>query len=455
MVTKGVQRTSWVHFGTQVKRQKLFFRGSRYYPSPLQFSALALDFSLPLVYTALSNDTNENPSMTFAYLDCPSGISGDMMLGALIDLGLPLDYLNEQIQSVVKSVEVTSSSVIRRGFRAVKAEVHAPHEHVHRTLPDIVQLVEQSKLSPDNKRRVLDIFRLLAEAEAKVHGTGIEEVHFHEVGALDSIADIVGSVVGMDYFGIIEAGASAIPTGYGTVKMAHGECPVPAPATAELLTGIPIAESGVPFELTTPTGAALLKHYVHAGFGKMPAMTIRATGVGAGSRDLPQQPNIFRILLGDLTGKDFATEATIWITETNIDDLSGELIGHCVEQLWTLSPLDVWVTPIQMKKQRPGVTISVLCRQEQINAVEHLLFLETSTLGVRRYPVERTVLRREPCRIKTPWGEVEAKRAVLPDGTEKITPEFESVKRLADGKGVSVQQIMAARITSRLMRSTS
>ena len=400
--------------------------------------------------------------MTFAYLDCPSGISGDMMLGALIDLGVPLDLLNDSIQSVVKSVRVSSSTVFRKEFRAIQADVHAPHEHVHRTLSDILKLVSQSKLSTDNQKRVSDIFQLLAQVEAKVHGIAVEKVHFHEVGAADSIADIVGVVVAFDYLGITDVGASIIPTGVGTVKMAHGECPVPAPATAELLKGIPIAASDVPFELTTPTGAVLLKYYAKR-FGTLPAMTIQATGVGAGSRDLEQQANILRILVGNLSVKDGdtprsvehqydnlivsnpqypTTTETVWIIETNIDDTTGELIGYCVERLWVLSPLDVWVTPIQMKKQRPGVMISIMCRQEQIHSMEMILFSETSTLGVRHYPASRTILYREPHRIKTPWGEVDTKRAFLPDGTEKISPEFESVKRLATAEGISVRKIM-------------
>ena len=385
------------------------------------------------------------------------------MLGALIDLGVPLEFLNDSIQSVVKSVQVTSCSVYRRDFRAIQAEVHAPHAHAHRTLSDILELVNQSNLSYDNKKRVSDIFLLLAQAEAKVHGIDIEEVHFHEIGAADSIADIVGVVVGLDHLGITEIRASAIPTGCGTIKMAHGECPIPAPATAELLMGIPVASSDVHFELTTPTGAVLLKYYVKH-FGMFPAMTIQRTGIGAGSRDLELQANILRILIGDMPIKSdhdirsidhqyddlidsspqqyATTNETAWIVETNIDDMTGELTGHCVEHLWALLPLDVWITPIQMKKQRPGVTISVLCRQEQIASVEMLLFAETSTLGVRRYPVERTILYREPHRIKTPWGEVEAKRGFLPDGTEKISPEFESVKRLAAAKGIPVWKIM-------------
>jgi hypothetical protein len=248
------------------------------------------------------------------------------------------------------------------------------------------------------------------------------------------------------------------------MKMAHGECSIPAPATAELLKGVPIAASDVRFELTTPTGAVFLKYYVKR-FGTFPAMTIHATGIGAGSRDLEQQANIMRILVGELPvagngtvrrtvehqydnlieskPQQYSTTTEMaWIVETNIDDTTGELVGHCVERLWALSPLDVWVTPTQMKKLRPGVVVSVLCRQEQIAAIEMVLFSETSTLGVRRYPVERTTLHREAHRIKTLWGEVDAKRAFLPDGTEKISPEFESVKRLAAAKGIPIWKIM-------------
>jgi uncharacterized protein (TIGR00299 family) protein len=401
--------------------------------------------------------------MTFAYWDCPSGISGDMMLGALVDLGVPLDLLNDSIQSVVPAVKVSASPVFRKEFRAVQVDVRAPHEHAHRSLSDILELVSKSKLSADNQKRVGDIFQLLAQAEAKVHGIDIEKVHFHEVGAADSIADIVGVVVGLDHLGITRIEASAIPTGTGTIRMAHGTCSVPAPATAELLTGVPVAASDVHFELTTPTGAVLLKYYVQR-FATFPAMTIQATGVGAGSRDLEQQANILRVLIGDLPVHDDRTNSsvdhqyeglldsvpsqyppttdTVWIVETNVDDTTGELVGHCIERLWALAPLDAWTTPIQMKKQRPGVMISVMCHQEQIHSVEKILFAETSTLGVRRYHVERTLLHREPHRVRTPWGEVEAKRAFLPDGTEKITPEFESVKRLSAAKGIPIWKIM-------------
>ena len=425
--------------------------------------------------------------MQIAYFDCQSGISGDMTLGALLDLGVPLALLNEAVQSVLEGVRIESEQVVRKGFRARQAKVVAPHEHdshdgfhkhCHRHLSDILGMIERGSFSDENKERTSDIFRLIAEAEAKVHGTDIEKVHFHEVGAVDSIADIVGAVVGLDHLGVVEFRASAVPTGCGTIRIAHGTCSVPAPATAELLRGIPLAASQVPFELTTPTGAAILRYYVKQ-FGPMPSMTIRSIGIGAGSRDLEEQPNILRILIGETSdtgtkslraaveygnGHDHhhahrldasvdpfptplptpnaTSTETAWILETNLDDVSGEIVGHCIERLWTLSPLDVWCTPVQMKKQRPGITLSVLCRREQVELVEATIFDETTTIGIRRWPVERTVLHRESCQLTTPWGLLDAKRAVLPDGKEKIAPEFESVKRLAAERGISVREIL-------------
>lgn len=426
--------------------------------------------------------------MRLAYFDCASGISGDMTLGALIDLGVPVALLNEAVRSLLPQVCIEPEQVVRKGFRATLAKVIAPHEHVHRHLSTILEMIGQGSFSEENKERASDIFRLIAEAEAFVHGTDVEKVHFHEVGAADSIADIVGVVIGMDFLGLDEIRSSSVPTGCGTVEIAHGTCSVPAPATAELLRGIPIASSEVPFELTTPTGAALLKYYARQ-FGPLPEMTVRSIGIGAGSRDLQEQANILRILVGDTETKHKAFQAAaklplehkhtiersarqdssvdpfptplptsnvsaklsgeirngledVWMVETNLDDLSGELVGYCIEQLWTLQPLDVWTTPIQMKKQRPGVTLSVLCHQDQLEAVESILFTETTTLGIRRWPVQRTILTREACRLSTPWGFVDAKRAVLPDGSTKIAPEFESARRLAMEKGISVREIL-------------
>ncbi|MDR2754517.1 MAG: nickel pincer cofactor biosynthesis protein LarC [Planctomycetaceae bacterium] len=428
--------------------------------------------------------------MRIVYFDCHSGISGDMTLGALIDLGVPTVFLNEAVRSVLDNVQIESEVVHRKGFRATLARVRVPHEHVHRHLSDILTMIERSRLSDGNKEHASGIFRMIAEAEAKVHGVEVDKIHFHEVGAADSIADIVGAVAGLDYLQVGDIYASPVPTGCGTINIAHGTCSVPAPATAELLREIPIAISEVPFELTTPTGAVLLKYFAKH-FGVLPAMTIQSVGIGAGGRDLEEQANILRILVGQLeteqvldshvvrshsapehqyedllenvpylgheaphqheiphqhklplkSEKNIPMTEAVWIVETNIDDASGELIGHCIEQLWNISPLDIWATPVQMKKQRPGVTLSILCRREQIEAIESILFTETTTIGIRRFPVERTVLHREPCRIETPWGTIDAKKTVLPNGNEKITPEFESVKRLAAENNISVREI--------------
>jgi len=257
--------------------------------------------------------------------------------------------------------------------------------------------------------------------------------------------------------------ASPVPTGCGTVKIAHGICSIPAPATAELLKGIPIAPSDVPFELTTPTGAAVLTFYAES-FGALSAITIQAIGLGAGTRDLEQQANILRLIIGEINHEHDhhhthdhghhhdhstlytpnSTLQTAWMVETNLDDISGEIIGYCIEKLWALEPLDVWTTAISMKKQRPGIVLSVLCRREQLDAVEKVLFTETTTLGVRRWPVERTVLHREVCERETPWGPVAAKRVVLPDGTEKITPEYEALRKIAEEHDIALRDVFQA-----------
>ena len=382
--------------------------------------------------------------MKTVYLDCQSGISGDMTLAALVDLGVPCSYLNDILHAVLPHVRMESESVQRGGFRATHLNVIAPHEHEHRHLQTILDIFDKAgnAISERTRYDASQMFRILAEAEAKVHGTTADEVHFHEVGAADSIADILCVAAGIDFLGIERFFASHVPTGTGFVKIAHGRVAVPAPATAELLRGMPLAPSEVPFELTTPTGAAILKYYVPKNsLGGMPNMKVEKIGVGAGSRDLKEQPNILRIMYGELIDGNQSSPETVWLVETNIDDMSGQLIGYCVERLWTLHPLDVWTTAITMKKQRPGVMISVLCRQEQIAEVESILFRETTTLGVRRRPVERTVLQRKPCKISTEWGEVDGKSATLPDGTETVAFEYESARQLALDKGVPLRFI--------------
>ena len=256
------------------------------------------------------------------------------------------------------------------------------------------------------------IFMRLGEAEAKVHGTTIQKVHFHEVGAVDSIADIVGSAIAWDLLGADRIVASPVPTGRGFVEIAHGRCSIPAPATAELLTGIPLAPSDVEAELTTPTGAAILTTLVES-FGPVPPMKIEHIGYGAGERELATQPNLLRLLVGTAVD-DGSRDEQLWIIETNLDDAPGEVVGYCIERLWEAGALDVYTTPIQMKKNRPGMLVSVLCEPPAVENVETILFTETTTLGVRRWPVSRRKLDRRAHCVTTPWGPIEGKLAIVP-----------------------------------------
>ena len=316
-------------------------------------------------------------------------------------------------------------------------------EHVHRHLHHILAMIEAGSLNQRQKELAGRIFRRLAEAEAKVHGTTIERVHFHEVGAADSIADIVGAAVGWDLLGAERLVASPVPTGGGKIRIAHGECSVPAPATAELLCGIPLAESGIQSEMTTPTGAAILSTLADA-FGPLPAMKIERIGYGAGQKDFAERPNILRLLVGETVDAAAADADQVCVLETNLDNLSGELIGYCTTRLWELGVLDVFTTAIQMKKNRPGVTLTVLCRPADAAAVEAVLFRETSTLGVRRWTAARTVLRREPHTVSTPWGPVEGKLGWHADQQPRFAPEFESCRQIAEARGVPLHEVYEA-----------
>lgn len=467
--------------------------------------------------------------MKIGYLDCISGISGDMLLGALVDLGVPLHLMDEAVQSLgIPGVSLVSETVSRKGFRATKVNVLAPHEHVHRHLSDILELVENSSVITHDQKIVIDqLFQRIAEAEAKAHGIEIEKVHFHEVGAVDSIADVVAGVVGLEFLNLDQIISSPIPTGTGTMQIAHGRCSIPAPATAELLLGVPIAPSDIPFELTTPTGAAFLSVFV-GDYGPLPSFRVEKIGYGAGTRDLEDQPNVLRFLIGEHIGSDrrtssgdqeeaegepgpskyksfaekqlaefgrvplpssvhdfdhqfdlefegleqvpassgsftkehweigeeerFSEDAAIeekaWIVETNLDDIGSELIAYCVEKLWKPGVYDVYTTPITMKKGRPGVVLSVLCRESVVGEVQNVLFSETTTLGVRRYQVFRTILNRMPCSVQTPWGKVEGKIAVLPGAEKRFTPEYESAKRIAAKENVPLQKVYESAIAA-------
>jgi uncharacterized protein (TIGR00299 family) protein len=299
-------------------------------------------------------------------------------------------------------------------------------------------MIDGSHLNARQKELAKRIFTRLGEAEAKVHGISIEKVHFHEVGAVDSIADIVGTAIAFDLLGVEQVVSSPIPTGHGFVEIAHGRCSIPAPATAELLAGVPLAAAQVQAELTTPTGAAIVATLVKE-FGPPPAMTIQSIGYGAGQRDLKEQPNLLRVLVGQ-TAEASAIEQLVML-ETNLDDIPGEQIGYALELLMAAGALDVTTTAIGMKKSRPGVMLSVLCRPADVDRLEMILFRETTTLGVRRVRVGRRALARESRRVATPFGPVPGKLATLPDGTKRFSPEYEACRQIAAAKNVPLREV--------------
>lgn len=378
--------------------------------------------------------------MKTLYLDCASGISGDMLLGALVDVGVELEQIQSGIDSLgLPSCRLEAKDVKRHAFRATKVDVVHEPEHAHRHLHHITEMIDASHLSAAQKDVAKRIFTRLGEAEAKVHGTTLQKVHFHEVGAVDSIADIVGAAIGLDLMGVDRIVCSPIPTGTGYIEIAHGRCSVPAPATAELLRGIPLAASAIPFELTTPTGAAIVSACATS-FGPLPEMSIEAIGYGAGSRDLETQANLLRIMLG--APSTSAGSDRIVVMETNVDDATGESVGYCTQRLLDAGALDVFATPIQMKKNRPGVQVSVLCRLEQTSKLEKILFEETGTLGIRRWQADRHVLDREAVELSTSLGPIRGKKVTLPDGSQCFSPEYEDCKRIAEQHQIPLRKVL-------------
>lgn len=378
--------------------------------------------------------------MKIAYFDCPSGISGDMTLGALVDAGVPLASLQSGLDSLgISGLKLTSAEVMRKGYRACKVTVEHEPEHKHRHLHHIVEMIDKSQLSSAQKELAGRIFQRIGEAEAKVHGIPIRKVHFHEVGAVDSIADIVASAIGLNLLGVDRIVSSPIPTGAGYIEIAHGRTSVPAPATAEILRGIPLAGSQVEGELTTPTGAAILATICDS-FGPLPAMTIETIGYGAGSNDWKSQANIVRLMVGTSSESTLQSDE-VWVLETNIDDTPGEVIGHVTGLLGEAGALDVYTTAVQMKKNRPGVVITVLAQPEKLNKLEKILFKELGTLGVRRWLCARHKLDRKQHTVATPWGPIEGKLASLPEGGVSFSPEFEACKAIAASKGLTLREV--------------
>ncbi len=377
--------------------------------------------------------------MRIAYFDCFSGASGDMLIGSLLDAGLALRRLEQELGRLgVSGFELSATKGMKGELSGTKFNVDAKEEHVHRHLHDIVKIIDGSELSGGVKTNSKRVFEHIATVEAGIHQKAIEEVHFHEVGGLDSIVDIVGSVTALELLGIERAYCSKIHVGTGFVKCQHGEIPVPAPATLELLKGLPIYSRGIEAELVTPTGAALLKNLCGS-FGAMPAMRIDSIGYGLGSRDL-KIPNMLRVLIGETETYSYDHDQVV-LLETNLDDMSPEVLDYACEELLRQGALDVFMTPIVMKKGRLGTLLSVLARQENQSACLATVFSETTSLGVRIAHLDRQKLFRKTISLDTRFGQVDAKVASSAKEVKNIAPEYESCRKVAVDQRVPLKQV--------------
>jgi uncharacterized protein (TIGR00299 family) protein len=377
--------------------------------------------------------------MKIAYLDCFSGVAGDMLLGALIDAGVPADALRAEIAKLnLDGVELKAERCVRKGITGTDVQVVTGHDHAHRHLSTIEKIIDGATLGQTVKERAKRIFRRLGEAEAAIHGIPIEKVHFHEVGAIDAIVDIVGACAGLEILGVERLYCSPLNLGSGTVKAAHGVMPVPAPATAALVNGLPTYSDGPAVELTTPTGAAVVSTLAE-GFGPMPAMRISAVGYGAGDKEFPDRANMVRLVVGESSRAAEATE--IFVIEANVDDMSPEWAGYVRQQLLEQGALDVTLTPVFMKKDRPGYQIQVLAKPDERDRLGDLLLAETTTIGIRYYPAQRRVLERSWKTVSTVYGEVRIKVASEGGVIRNFAPEFEDCKKLAETKKIPLKMV--------------
>jgi hypothetical protein len=415
-----------------------------------------------------------NPAR-IAYLDCFGGISGDMLLGALVGAGAPLAAVEKAVRGLgLRGVRLCVRTVDRAGFAATKFDVfvktahgvvegghhhaapvaqgHAPaqghghdhgHGHGHPHIParEILARIRAAKLSERVKTSSLAVFERLARAEAKAHGKTVASVRFHEVGAVDSIVDVVGAAAALEALGIEAVYVSSLPMSRGHIHGAHGTIPVPGPAALELMRGMSVAPADVEGEMVTPTGAAIVREMARSA-GTCPAMRIEAVGIGAGGRDIPGRPNILRVLVGVSTPAEEAD--AVWVVETNLDNLTGEVVGHVLEELFRAGAVDAWTAPIQMKKSRPGVVVSAICPPAALAAVEGVLFRETPTFGVRRHRAERTMLGRRHVTVRTPYGPVRVKVGTRCGAVVTASPEYEDCRAAAARRGAPLRDVIRA-----------
>ena len=393
--------------------------------------------------------------MKTAYLDCFSGVSGDMLLGALLDAGVPEPYLREVLASLnLHGFTLAVDQVAIHGFAATKVTVTIEphnHHHQHRHLADIEQILNQATLAAEIRDKSLAVFRRLAQAEAAVHGTSIEQIHFHEVGAIDAMVDIVATVAGFAYLQVNHLVCSPLPMPHGWVRCQHGEIPLPAPAVCQLLQGVPVYGVDLDQELVTPTGAALVRELADA-FGPMPPMLPTQTGYGAGFRERPDgRPNLLRLITGQ--GTEPAEAQTVEVIETHLDDWNPEFWPYVSQRLMAAGALDVCLIPMQMKKGRPGFMLRVIAEPAARSVLTSLLFTETSTIGLRLRREERLTLPRETVMVTTPWGRLPAKKISTPAGTI-IAPEYEACQKVAAANGVPLQAVYAA-VSNQSLSSTT
>jgi pyridinium-3,5-bisthiocarboxylic acid mononucleotide nickel chelatase len=387
--------------------------------------------------------------MRLLYFDCFSGVSGDMTLGALVDAGCELELLRSGLEGLqVPGWTISSEKVWKNGMAATLVRVATEDQSEHRSLFTILKILEKSALRDTVRNNAAAIFRKLGEAEAAVHDVPLEKIHFHEVGAVDAIVDVVGACIGFDALGVEKFACSPLNVGGGTAKMAHGILPVPAPATAKLLQGKPTYSNGVQRELVTPTGAAIVATLCDS-FGPQPPMSVSSIGYGAGSWDLEGQPNVVRIMIGEAAEKVVpGFEEEISVIEANLDDMNPQIYGYFLEKALAAGALDVYTTPVQMKKNRPGTLLTLLCRPQDANSLISLVFAETTTFGARTYRAQRRSLPRESVYVHTQFGDIRVKLSRVNGRILHVAPEFDDCRRLAVERNVPLQRVFSEAMRS-------